>query len=216
MRTASASGVPVRVGRAIDPTRREWVLVTTHLGLLSVPHGYTGPRRVTSGTCARRPRSRSPRRAAPRPDAARLRALERDARLAGVSPPERGRSGREDRSGARRPPSPGSGRQDHRVHAAVGSRRTGGLRCPQSRAEPPLRMAPEDFVPGRGEPLWQAAHFDVDPSARARSAPYASRRARMRSAQALAGFEGTTTSPAIICARRSSICGRMSSMNPPL
>jgi methyltransferase (TIGR00027 family) len=32
----------------------------------------------------------------------------------------------------------------------------------------------------------------------------------------LGSFEGTTTSPAMICARRFSICGRMLSMNPPL
>jgi hypothetical protein len=34
--------------------------------------------------------------------------------------------------------------------------------------------------------------------------------------QTLAGFEGTTISPAMICARRSSICGRMWPMNPPV
>jgi hypothetical protein len=46
--------------------------------------------------------------------------------------------------------------------------------------------------------------------------PRTHRAGQVPGAQAFAGFEGTTTSPAMICARRSSICGRMSSMNPPL
>ena len=78
-----------------------------------------------------------------------------------------------------------------------------------------LRMAPEDFVPGRGEPLSAGGSLRRGPVRSRSIRPLRVPPGRMRSAQALAGFEGTTRSPPMICARRSSICGRMSSMNPP-